>query len=89
MNKISKNYNITVKFEDMPKSILGFYVDVLGKPHILLNEILHEDMHEFIFYSCLYFKDKNVGKISMSDLENVNYEPFAYARRRMRDKIVN
>ena len=88
MKKFSKKHNIIVKFEEMPKNILGFYINVLGTPHILLNEILHKEMHEFIFYSCLYFQNENVGKITMSDLENKNYEPFVYAREKMRDRLV-
>ena len=88
MKKTSKKHNIILKFENMPKNILGIYINVLGKPHILLNEILHEEMHEFLFYSCLYFKEENVGKITMSDLENKNYAPFIFARERMRDCLV-
>lgn len=88
MQSLSKKYNVIVRFEALPKSILGIYINVLGKPHILLNEILHSDMHDFMFYSCLYFEEQNVGKITMSDLEDKNYEPFIYARQKMRDKLV-
>lgn len=88
MKKISKKHNITVKFENMPSSILGIYIKVFDKPYIILNEILHSDMHEFIFHACYYFKDRyDVGKITVSDLEKQDFMPFIYARK-MSDKLV-
>lgn len=81
MKELSKKYNITVKFEDLPKAILGLHINVLGTPYILINEMLHSDMHKFIFFSCHYFKEQGLGKIMMSDLENRDYEPFVYARK--------
>ena len=89
MLKLSKKFNITVKFENMPNSILGVYINVFNKPHIILNDILHEDMHEFIFYACYYFKDKyDTGKITVSDLEKQDFVPIMYARK-MSDKLVS
>lgn len=88
MLKLSKKHNIIVKLENMPKNILGIYIEVFNKPYIILNEILHSDKHEFIFHSCLYFKGKeNVGKITIQDLEKKDYIPFIYARK-MSDKHV-
>ena len=89
MLKLSKKFNINIKFENMPSSILGIYVKVLDKPYIILNEILHKDMHEFIFHACYYFKDRyDVGKITVSDLEKQDFMPFIYARK-MSDKLVS
>lgn len=89
MLKLSKKFNINIKFENMPSSILGIYVKVLDKPYIILNEMLHKDMHEFIFYACYYFKDKyEVGKITVSDLEKQDFVPIMYARK-MSDKLVS
>lgn len=89
MLNLSKKHNIIVKLENMPKNILGIYIEVFNKPYIILNEILHSDMHNFIFYSCLYFQGKEVaGKITMQDLEKKDYMPFIYARK-MSDKLVS
>lgn len=89
MLNLSKKFNITVKFENMPNSILGVYIKVFNKPYIILNEILHKDMHEFIFYACHYFKDKcDTGKITVSDLEKQDFLPTIYARK-MSDKLVS
>ena len=88
MTKLSKKYDITVKFENMPSSILGFYVKVHNTPYIVLNDILHTDMHDFIFHACYYFKDRyEVGKITIADMEKDDFEPFIYARK-MSDKLV-
>lgn len=85
MNELSKKYNITVKFEDLPKSVLGLFIDVLGTPYIVINEMLHSDMHKFMFYSCLHFKKQGLGKIMITDLEKKDYEPFVYARNQLRE----
>ena len=88
MKQLSKKFNINVKFENMPSSILGVYINVFNKPYIILNDILHTDMHEFIFHSCYYFKDRQeVGKITVSDLEKEDFMPFIYARK-MSDRLV-
>ena len=85
---LSEKHNLIVKLENMPKNILGIYIEVFDKPHIILNDILHSDMYDFIFYSCLYFKDKEIaGKITMQDLEKKDFMPLIYARK-MSDKIV-
>lgn len=82
MTKLSYKNDITVKFENMPSSILGFYVEINNKPYIVLNDILHADMHDFIYHACYYFKDKSyVGKITIADMEKDNFEPFIYARK--------
>lgn len=87
MLKLSEEYNIIVKLESMPKNILGIYIEVFDRPYIILNDILHSDMHNFIFYSCLYFKGKEIaGKIIMQDLEKKDYAPFIYARK-MSEKV--
>lgn len=89
MNTLSKKHNITVGFQNMPNAILGVYVEIFKKPYILLNTMLNANMHEFIFYACLYFQEnEKVGKITVNDLENKNYKPFIYAREKMRDKLV-
>lgn len=88
MFKLSKKNNITVKFENMPNSILGVYVEVFDKPYIILNDILHTDMHNFIFHACYWFKGKEVaGKITLKDLEKTDFMPILYARK-MSDKLV-
>jgi len=88
MQKLSKKNNITVKFENMPNSILGIYVEVFEKPYIILNDILHSDMHDFIFLACYWFKGKEtVGKITMKHLESRDFMPIIYARK-MCDKLV-
>ena len=88
MLKLSKKHNIIVKLENMPKNILGIYIEVFDKPYIILNEILHSDMHNFVFYSCLYFQGKEVsGKITFNDLENTNFEPFHYARKKLKKNV--
>lgn len=89
MNQLSKKFNINIKFENMPSSILGIYIEVFNKPYIILNDILHKDMHEFIFHACYYFKDSyKVGKITVSDLEKEDFIPFIYARK-MCDSLVS
>ena len=87
MLKLFEKYNVTVKFENMPSSILGVYVEVFNTPYIILNEILHTDMHDFIFHACYYFKGRDVGKITIADMEKDNFEPFIYARK-MCEKLV-
>lgn len=88
MTKLSCKNDITVKFENMPSSILGFYVEINNKPYIVLNDILHTDMHDFIYHACYYYKDKTyVGKITIADMEKDNFEPFIYARK-MCEKLV-
>ena len=88
MLKLSKKYNITVRLEDMPKNILGIYIEVFDKPYIILNDMLHSEMHDFIFYSCLYFKGKETaGKITMQNMEQKDFMPFIFANK-MREKYV-
>jgi hypothetical protein len=88
MTKLSNKNDITVKFENMPNSILGVYVEVFDKPYIILNEILHSDMHDFIFLACYWFKGKETaGKITLKDLESKDFMPLIYARK-MSDKLV-
>lgn len=83
MYSLSKKYNTIVKIEKMPTSILGIYINVFDTPHILINEIVHEDTHKFMFYSCLYFQNKGVGKITVDDMSNVNNEAFIFARNKL------
>lgn len=88
MLKLSNKFDITVKIEDLPKSILGIYIKVNETPYILINEILHGDMHDFMVYACCYFHDKGItGKITFNDLENTNFEPFEYARKRLKKNV--
>ena len=88
MFKLSKDYDVSVRFENMPNSILGIFVEVFDKPYIILNDILHPDMHEFIFHACYWFKGKEcAGKITMKDLETPDFMPLIYARK-MSDKLV-
>ena len=88
MAKLSNKNDITVKFENMPSSILGVYAEVFDKPYIILNNILHSDMHDFIFHACYWFKGKEVaGKITLKDLETKGFMPVIYARK-MCDKLV-
>lgn len=88
MTKLSKKTDIIVKFESMPNSILGVYVEVFDKPYIILNNILHSDMHDFIFHACYWFKGKEVaGKITLKDLETKGFMPIIYARK-MCEKLV-
>ena len=83
-----RKHDIFVKNENLPKNILAFYVEINNKPYIVMNDILHSDMHEFIYYACLYFNKHNykVGKITVFDLENKDFEPFKYARKEMKRK---
>ncbi len=89
MTKLFKKHNIFLKNENLPKNILAFYIKIDNRPYIVMNNILHTDMHDFIFYSCLYFHNNNynVAKITVFDLENRDFEPFMYARKEMK-KIV-
>lgn len=88
MFKLSKDYDVNVRFENMPNSILGIFVEVFDKPYIVLNDILHTDMHEFIFHACYWFKGKEcAGKITIKDLESSEFMPLIYARK-MCDKLV-
>ena len=88
MFKLAKKYEVNVRFENMPNSILGVFVEVFDKPHIVLNDILHTDMHEFIFHACYWFKGKEyAGKITMKDLGTPDFLPLIYARK-MCDKLV-
>ena len=86
MTKLFKKHDIFVKNENLPKNILAFYIKINNQPYIVMNDILHNDMHEFIYYSCLYFNNNNydVGKITVFDLENKDFEPFKYARKEMK-----
>lgn len=88
MKNFLKNNDIIVNIQNMPKNILAIYVEILDKPCIVINDILHSDMYEFMCYSCLYFKDKTVGKITVSDLENKDFEPFEYARKEMKKNCI-
>jgi hypothetical protein len=88
MLKLSKKLNIIIKIEDLPKSILGIYIKVNETPYILINEILHGDMHDFMVYACCYFHNKDItGKITFNDLENTNFEPFHYARKKLKKNV--
>lgn len=88
MFKLSKDYDVNIRFENMPNSILGIFVEVFDKPYIVLNDILHTDMHEFIFHACYWFKGKEcAGKITLKDLESSEFMPLIYARK-MSDKLV-
>lgn len=88
MFRLSKKYDVNVRFENMPNSILGVYVEVFDKPYIILNDILHTDMHEFIFHACYWYKGKEyAGKITIKDLESVDFMPTIYARK-MCEKLV-
>jgi hypothetical protein len=88
MFKLSKDYDVNVRFENMPNSILGVFVEVFDKPYIVLNDILHTDMHDFITYACCYFHNKGItGKITFNDLENTNFEPFHYARKKLKKNV--
>lgn len=87
MKELSKKHNITVKFEDLPKTILGIYIEVLEQPYIILNEILHSEMHKFMFYACMFFKNEGLGKITIADLEKKDFMPFIYAREQMGNEI--
>ena len=83
MFNLSKKYNIIVKIEKLPTSILGVYINVFDKPHILINEIVHKDTYEFMFYSCMYYQDKGVGKITVNDMSNIDNEAFKFARNKL------
>lgn len=88
MFKLSKKHNITVKLENLPKNILGIYIKVNETPYILINEILHGDMHDFMIYACYYYHNKETaGKITFNDLENTNFEPFEYARKKLKKNV--
>jgi len=88
MFKLSKKHNIIVKLENLPKNILAFYIKINETPYIVLNDILHADMHDFIVYSCCYFHNKGItGKITFNDLENTNFEPFHYARKKLKKNV--
>ena len=86
MTKYLNKFNIIVKKEYLPKNILAFYAEINNKPYVVMNDILHTDMHDFMFYSCLYFKENgcNVGKITIFDLKNKDFEPFMYARKELK-----
>ena len=90
MTKFFKKHNIFVKIENLPKNILAFYIEINNQPHIVMNDILYTNMHDFMFYSCLYFKENgyNVGKITIFDLEDKNFEPFRYARKEMKKNCI-
>lgn len=90
MTNFLKKHNIFVKNENLPKNILAFYINVNNQPYIVMNNILHSDMHEFVLYSCLYYKNNNyhVGKVTVFDLENRDFEPFKYARKEMKRNCI-
>ena len=86
MTKYLNKFNIIVKKEYLPKNILAFYVEINNKPCVVMNNILHTDMHDFMFYSCLYFKENgcNVGKILILNWKIRDFEPFIYARKELK-----
>lgn len=83
MFDLSKKYGVVVKIEKLPSSILGIYLNVFDKPHILINEIVHKDTYEFMFYACLYYKEKGIGKITVNNMSDINNEAFVFARNKL------
>lgn len=85
-----KKHNIFVKKENLPKNILAFYINVNNQPHIVMNNILHSDMDDFMIHACLYYKKNghHVGKITVFDLEDKEFKPFLYARKELKNKCI-
>lgn len=85
-----KKHNIFVKKENLPKNILAFYIEINNQPHIILNDILHKEMYDFMLYSCLYYKNNgyHVGKITIFDLEDKEFKPFLYARKELKKNCI-
>lgn len=81
--------NLTLKYEEMPKSIVAFYTKVLNNEYIILNSLHSHAKVFFAAYACLYYRenDFNVGKIELSDLKREDFEPIIYAKNKLKEFI--
>lgn len=81
--------NLTLKYEEMPKSIVAFYTKILNNEYIILNSLHSNAKVFFATYACLYYKENNyfVGKIELSDLKREDFEPIIYAKEKLKEFV--
>lgn len=81
--------NLTIKYTEMPEAILGFYTKINDYEYIILNNKTQKDYQALAYHGCMYYKNQgsNVGKITIEDIEKVNFEPIQYAKAKLQIMI--
>lgn len=58
-----------VKFEEMPKTILGFKINIDKTSYSVINSHLNPNAREFIEIALSYYQYEEMAKITITDIE--------------------
>lgn len=77
--------NLTIKYKELPETILGFYTKINEYEYIVLNDKAQLENQTLAYWCCMYYHKQGscVGKITIADIERENFEPITYARNKI------
>ena len=77
--------NLTIKYNELPETILGFYTKIDEYEYIVLNDKTQLENQTLAYWCCMYYKKQgsHVGKVTISDIERENFEPMQYAKAKL------
>lgn len=77
--------NLTIKYKELPETMLGFFTKINESEYIVLNDKSTKQYQTLAYLGCMYYHKQGsyVGKITIADIERENFEPITYARNKI------